>query len=114
MGIFDRAKRAISSNVNSVLDKAEDPRKMVELTLDEMKEQIGRARQDVIAAVASEKQLRKQCDELKAQQDKWEQIGTVSQSRVATPLVKWGDDFVMPSGEVKSGVRSPQVWAYRW
>lgn len=84
MGIFDRAKRAISSNVNSMLDKAEDPRKMVELTLDEMKEQIGRARQDVIAAVAAEKQLRKQCDELKAQADKWEQRAVLA--------VKAGDD----------------------
>jgi phage shock protein A len=84
MGIFDRAKRAISSNVNSVLDKAEDPRKMVELTLDEMKEQIGRARQDVIAAVAAEKPLRKQCDELKSQQDKWEQRAILA--------VKAGDD----------------------
>jgi phage shock protein A len=84
MGIFDRAKRAISSNVNSMLDKAEDPRKMVELTLDEMKEQIGRARQDVIAAVAAEKQLRKQCDELKAQMDKWEQRAILA--------VKAGDD----------------------
>jgi len=84
MGIFDRAKRAISSNVNSMLDKAEDPRKMVELTLDEMKEQIGRARQDVIAAVAAEKQLRKQCDELKSQQDKWEQRAILA--------VKAGDD----------------------
>ncbi len=84
MGIFDRAKRAISSNVNSMLDKAEDPRKMVELTLDEMKEQIGRARQDVVAAVAAEKQLRKQCDELKAQMDKWEQRAVLA--------VKAGDD----------------------
>lgn len=84
MGIFDRAKRAISSNVNSMLDKAEDPRKMVELTLDEMKEQIGRARQDVVAAVAAEKQLRKQCDELKTQMDKWEQRAVLA--------VKAGDD----------------------
>jgi phage shock protein A len=84
MGIFDRAKRAISSNVNSMLDKAEDPRKMVELTLDEMKEQMGRARQDVIGAVAAEKQLRKQCDELKIQVDKWEQRAVLA--------VKAGDD----------------------
>lgn len=84
MGIFDRAKRAISSNVNSMLDKAEDPRKMVDLTLDEMKEQIGRARQDVISAVAAEKQLRKQCDELKAHADKWEQRAVLA--------VKAGDD----------------------
>jgi phage shock protein A len=84
LGIFDRAKRAISSNVNAMIDKAEDPRKMVELTLDEMKEQMTRAKQDVIAAVGAEKQLRKQCDELKVQVDKWEQRAILA--------VKAGDD----------------------
>lgn len=84
MGIIDRAKRAISSNVNSLIDKAEDPRKMVELTLDEMKEQMTRARQDVVATVGAEKQLRKQCDELKVQVDKWEQRAILA--------VKAGDD----------------------
>ncbi len=84
MGIFDRAKRAISSNVNSLIDKAEDPRKLVELSLDEMKEHMSRARQDVIAAVAAEKQLRRQCDEIKAQVDKWEQRAMLA--------VKAGDD----------------------
>jgi phage shock protein A len=84
MGIFDRAKRAISSNVNAMIDKAEDPRKLVELTLDEMKEQMARARQDVIAAVGAEKQLRKQCDELGAQAAKWEQRAILA--------VKAGDD----------------------
>ncbi len=84
MGIFDRAKRAISSNVNSMIDKAEDPRKLVELTLDEMKEQLGRAREDVVAAVGAEKQLRKKCDELKTSVERWEQRAVLA--------VKAGDD----------------------
>jgi phage shock protein A len=84
MGIFDRAKKVISSNVNSVLDKAEDPRKLVELTIEEMKEQIARAKQEVIAGVAAEKQLRKQCDELRTQMEKWEQRAVLA--------VKAGDD----------------------
>jgi phage shock protein A len=84
MGIFDRAKRAISSNVNSMIDKAEDPRKLVELTLEEMKEQLERGRQDVVAAVGAEKQLRKKCDELKASVERWEQRAVLA--------VKAGDD----------------------
>lgn len=103
MGIFDRAKRAISSNVNSMLDKAEDPRKMVELTLDEMKEQMGRARQDVIAAVAAEKQLRKQCDELKVQVDKWEQRAVLA--------VKAGDDALAREALKQKGRVSEELGA---
>jgi phage shock protein A len=84
MSIFDRAKRAISSKANSILDKAEDPRKMIELSLEEMKEHIAQARQDVIAAVAAEKQLRKKMEELGGEVDKWEQRAELA--------VKAGDD----------------------
>lgn len=72
MGIFDRMGRVISSNVNSLLDKAEDDKKLLELNLEEMGEQLKSGRQDVIAAVAAEKQLRKKADDLKAEVEKWE------------------------------------------
>lgn len=72
MGIFDRMGKVISSNVNSMLDKAEDDKKLLELNLEEMAEQLKAGRQDVIAAVAAEKQLRKKCDDLKADIEKWE------------------------------------------
>jgi phage shock protein A len=72
MGIFDRMGKVISSNVNSMLDKAEDDKKLLELNLEEMGEQLKSGRQDVIAAVAAEKQLKKKADDLKAQVEKWE------------------------------------------
>lgn len=72
MGIFDRMGKVISSNVNSLLDKAEDDKKLLELNLEEMGEQLKSGRQDVIAAVAAEKQLRKKADDLKVEVDKWE------------------------------------------
>jgi len=84
MGIIDRAKKAISSNVNAILDKAEDPRKLVELTLDEMADHLKRAKADVVSAVAAEKQQRKKCDELRAEVDKWQQRAELA--------VKAGDD----------------------
>ncbi len=72
MGIFDRMGKVISSNLNALLDKAEDDRKLLELNLEEMAEQLKAGRQDVIAAVAAEKQLRKKVDDLKAEVEKWE------------------------------------------
>jgi phage shock protein A len=72
MGIFDRMGKVISSNVNSLLDKAEDDKKLLELNLEEMDEQLKAGRQDVIAAVAAEKQLRKKADDLKAEVEKWD------------------------------------------
>lgn len=72
MGIFDRMGRVISSNLNAMLDKVEDDKKLLELNLEEMAEQLKTGRQDVVAAVAAEKQLRKKADDLKAEVEKWE------------------------------------------
>jgi phage shock protein A len=72
MGIFDRMGKVISSNVNSLLDKAEDDKKLVELNLEEMEQQLKAAHEEVIQAVAGEKQLRKKVESLEADRDKWE------------------------------------------
>ncbi len=72
MGIFDRMGKVISSNMNSLLDRAEDDKKLVELNLEEMDQQLKVAQEEVIAAIANEKQLRKKGDELRAAQEKWE------------------------------------------
>jgi phage shock protein A len=72
MGIFDRMGKVIQSNLNSLLDKAEDDKKLVELNLDEMDGQIKSGHQEVIQAVAAEKQLKKKADELRADVERWD------------------------------------------
>jgi phage shock protein A len=72
MGIFDRMGKVISSNFNSLLDKAEDDKKLIELNVDEMGDQLKAARQEVISAVAAEKQLKKKADELNDEAAKWD------------------------------------------
>jgi len=72
MGIFDRMGKVISSNVNALLDKAEDPKKSLDLIVEEMKDQVKAARKELIEGVAAEKVLRKKVDELDAEVAKWE------------------------------------------
>jgi phage shock protein A len=72
MGIFDRMGRVISSNLNTLLDKAEDPKKLLELNVNEMDEQVKHGQEEVIAAVAAEKQLKKKAEELLADQERWD------------------------------------------
>jgi phage shock protein A len=84
MGIFDRMGRVISSNFNAVLDKAEDPRKSIELTLSEMADQIRAAREEVVRGVAAEKQLRTKVQTLDEEAEKW--------GKRAELAVKHGDD----------------------
>lgn len=71
MGIFSRVAQVMSSNFNALLDKAEDPRKSLDQTLLEMREQIVAARKEVVSAVGSEKVLRGKVEELDREVEKW-------------------------------------------
>lgn len=71
MGILARVAQVMSANFNALLDKAEDPRKSLDQTLLEMREQIVAARKEVVSSVASEKQLKKKVEELDQEVEKW-------------------------------------------
>jgi phage shock protein A len=72
MGIFDRMGKVIQSNLNALLDKAEDDKKLVGLNLDEMDEQIKAGHKEVISALAADKQLTKRVDDLRADVQRWD------------------------------------------
>ncbi|KAA5542091.1 phage shock protein A [Roseiconus nitratireducens] len=57
MSIFSRVSDIINANVSDLLDRAEDPEKMVKMLIFEMEDQIGTARQGVAKAMAGEKKL---------------------------------------------------------
>ena len=40
----------------------------------------------------------------------WSDAGKMPKAHVTVPLVRWGEAWIMPSGEVRPGVRSPAVW----
>ncbi len=88
MGIFDRMGKVISSNMNALLDKAEDDDKLVGLNIDEMGEQLKEGRKDVIAAVAAEKQLAKKVDDLKSETEKWEKRAELALKTGDEPLAR--------------------------
>jgi phage shock protein A len=73
MGIFDRLASLIKSNINDMITSAENPEKMLNQIIVDMRDQLVKAKQQVAAAIADEKRLRDQADgELKQAQD-WEQ-----------------------------------------
>ena len=71
MGIFARVAQVMSANFNALIDKADDPRKSLDQTLLEMREQILAARREVVASVGAEKQLKKKVEELDREVEKW-------------------------------------------
>ncbi len=72
MGIFDRMGKVISSNINSLLDKAEDPGKSLDLTVQEMGDSLKSAKKEIVEALGVQKRLGKKVDELDTEVEKWE------------------------------------------
>lgn len=72
MGILDRASRLISSNFNALLDQAEDPKKSLDQTLRQMKQQLGLGKTELVRAVAAERQLKSKLESLEADAARWE------------------------------------------
>ncbi len=44
--------------------------------------------------------------------DAWSEAGEVPAPRATVPCVEWRGRFVVPSGEMRPGVRSPEVWSF--
>ena len=42
--------------------------------------------------------------------DTWQDGGAIPQNHVTTQIAKWGDAYIIASGEVRPRVRTPQVW----
>lgn len=73
MGIFDRIATLFKSNINDLISKAENPEKMLDQIVMDMKGDLAKAKQQVASAIADEKRLKDQAEnELKQSQD-WEQ-----------------------------------------
>jgi phage shock protein A len=66
MGILSRISKVLESNLNSLLDKAEDPAKMLDQAIDDMKKGRAEARQAIIEAKTSKKLLEKKRDKAAA------------------------------------------------
>ncbi|HEX8358908.1 MAG TPA: PspA/IM30 family protein [Longimicrobium sp.] len=73
MGIFDKLSTLIRSNVNDLIARAENPEKMLNTIIDDMRSQLARARQEVAHAMADAAKLKKQVEDEQKQAIEWEQ-----------------------------------------
>jgi phage shock protein A len=72
MGIFDRLSTLIKSNINDLINSAENPEKMLNQIIVDMRQQLAKAKQQVASAIADEKRLRDQADAEYRQSEDWE------------------------------------------
>ncbi|MCL2928811.1 MAG: PspA/IM30 family protein [Trichodesmium sp. St16_bin4-tuft] len=71
MGLFDRISRIARANVNDMVNKAEDPQKVLEQSILDMQEDLVQLRQAVASAIATQKRTQQQHEQAKDQAQQW-------------------------------------------
>ena len=74
MGILQRFTQIMSANINALLDKCEDPAKMIDQYLREMNENLAEVKTTTASIMAEEKRCQRDADALKADLAKWEDV----------------------------------------
>ncbi len=72
MGIFQKLSTLLKSNINDLIARAENPEKMLNQIILDMRDQLAKAKREVAAAIADERKLRAQLDDEVKQTRDWE------------------------------------------
>ncbi|NLK71243.1 MAG: PspA/IM30 family protein [Clostridiales bacterium] len=88
MGIFARLSDLLKANVNDLIDRAEDPEKMVKQIILDMQKELGKSTQALGKAVASERMAEKQYRNAEALSKSWEEKAKTALAAGDTELAK--------------------------
>ncbi len=73
MGIFTRFRDIVGSNINAMLDNAEDPEKMIRLMIREMEDTLVEIKASCAGVIANSKKIRRQIADAQARENDWEE-----------------------------------------
>ncbi len=73
MGIFTRFRDIVSANINAMLDKAEDPEKLIKLMIREMEDTLVEIKASCAGVMANGKKVQRQLDEVQSREKYWSQ-----------------------------------------
>lgn len=108
MGILSRFADIMKANINDLLDKCEDPAKMVDQYLRNLNENLAQVKKETAGVMAEEKRAKRVFDEAKAEVDKWD-----SYARKALQAGNEGDarEFLAKKGQAASKMADAEkVW----
>ena len=102
MKFFTRVKNIVNSNLNSALDKMEDPKKMIKLTIDEMTDTLAEARASLAASIAGRKRCESELKLLGESVERWEK-------RAEMAVAKGLDDLAREALTEKKAAQARQA-----
>jgi phage shock protein A len=88
MAILDRIAMVIRSNLNALINQAEDPEKMLDQILIDMRQQLQEAKREVATAIADEKRLAAQLEAASAQVREWDRRAVLAVERGEDDLAR--------------------------